>query len=275
MNRSYSRRGLGLILLFLIGAGTLSAADDRPRILIIGATAKSSKQIISQALERGYDVVGLARRPEAVSVEHERFRVVKGDVYELATLEAAMTGREVVISMIAPRFSPDEEIGEVDLFTVGTGNIIEAMKRQGNRRFLVASSLAVEEDVPDTKPTGDNMGRMWVWNARFLYRDMANMETMVRESGLDYVVFRPPFLVEEAMQDDIKISVGKHSPKGRILAYADFARFVLDQVESGEHIGQVVGLYSDRKLQWGENVDFETLAEEARASKALEETNQK
>ena len=99
------------------------------------------------------------------------------------------------------------------------------------------------------------------------------METMVRESGLEYVIFRPPFLIEEPMQDDIKISIGKDSPKGRILAYADFARFVLDQVELNAHIGQVVGLYSDRKLQWGENVDFEELAEGARASKALEEAN--
>ena len=274
MNGSYSRRGLSLVLLFLIFTANSLAGDVKPSILIIGATAKSAKQIIGQALDRGYEVIGLARRPEAVSVQHERLTVVKGDVYELATLEAAMTGREVVISMIAPRFNPDEAIGKVDLFTVGTGNILEAMKRKGNKRFLVASSLAVEEQVPDAEPTGDNMGQMWIWNARFLYRDMANMETLVRESGLEYVIFRPPFLVEEPMQDDMKISIGKDSPKGRILAYADFAHFVLDQVESNDHVGQVVGLYSDRKLQWGENVDFEKLAEEARASKALEEANQ-
>ena len=274
MNGPYSRRGLGLVFLSLICAATALAGNVKPSILIIGATAKSSKQIIGQALDRGYEVVGLARRPEAVTIQHERLKVVKGDVYELATLEAAMTGREVVISMIAPRFDPDEPIGKVDLFTVGTANILEAMKRKGNGRFLVASSLAVEEEIPENEPSGDNLGRMWIWNARFLYQDMANMETMVRESGVDYVIFRPPFLVEEPMQDDIKISVGKNSPKGRILAYADFARFVLDQVESNEHISQVVGLYSDRQLQWGENVDFEELAEEARASKALEETNQ-
>lgn len=284
MLKPYSRRGFmqtilvwtGTVLLAFGYADTGCAARDAeepPRILIIGATAKSSKQIIQQALDRGYEVVGLARRPNAVTMQHERFSVVKGDVYELETLEAAMTGREVVISMIAPRFDPDKEIGKVDLFTVGTSNILMAMKNKGNTRILVASSLAVEEEVPESKPSGDNMGRMWIWNARYLYKDMADMEEIVCNSGLEHVILRPPFLVEEPMQNDLKLSVNSHSPKGRILAYADFAKFVLDQVESDDYLGKFVGLYSDRQLKWGDNVDFEKLAEETRALKALEQAN--
>lgn len=281
MLNSYSQRGFVVSFFVCAVVGFLayssvppsfaaSGASSPTRILVIGATAKSSKQIIQQALDRGFEVVGLARRPEAVTIRHERLSVVKGDVYEVETLEAAMTGNEIVISMIAPRFDPEKEIGKVDLFTVGTTNILSAMKKKGNSRFLVASSLAVEEELPEKEPTGENMGRMWIWNARFLYKDMADMEALVESSGLEYVIFRPPFLVEEPMQNDLKVSVNEHSPKGRILAYADFAKFVLDQVESNDHTGHVVGLFSERKLKWGENVDFEQLAKEAKELKAAE-----
>jgi len=240
-----------------------AAQEGVQRVLIIGATSGSAKELIPQALERGYAVTALARRPEAVEFEHERLTVVKGDVYDIDTLAAAMQGDEVVISMVGPRVDPMKEVEAMDLYTVGTANIMQAMRDAGDKRFLVASSLAVENELPTQKPEGEALGDMWLWNARKLYQDMGAMEGLVRDSGLDYVIFRPPFLVHEPAREDLILTINEDSPKGTMATYADFASFVLDQVESDQYLGATIGIATDRELVWGGNVDFDELAKQA------------
>ena len=114
------------------------------KIVLVGATSRTAKQLIPQALARGHEVTGLARRPEAVEFKHDRLTVLKADVYDLASLEAALNGDEVVVSMVGPSAVVEEDYGPTDLNTQGTANIIEAMKRKGNRRLIVASSSLAE-----------------------------------------------------------------------------------------------------------------------------------
>lgn len=263
--KRFIRRGLVPIVTGAILVAGPVIADSAGRVLVIGATAKSSHEIILQSLAAGYEVIGLARRPDALNFDHPNFRAVSGDVYDQASLAAHMTGSEVVISMVGPRVDPMKEVEFMDLYTVGTGNIIAAMKAKGNRRLVVASSLAVENEFPTSKPAEDDLGRMWIWNARRLYQDMAAMEVMVRESGIDYVIVRPPFLVEEPLRGDLEVAVDELTPKGRMLTYADFGQFVVAQVKGNSYLNKTVGLYSERELQWGKNADFDALAKEAEA----------
>ena len=272
MTTSVSRLLAGIALLattvLLAGTGACSMRKDAdpPAIVVIGATAKSSQEIIRQALEAGYAVTGVARRPGDVEITHPRLRMVTGDVYDVESLEAAMTGDEVVISMVGPRLDPmnlTEIPDSFDLFTTGTRNIITAMKERGNRRLLVASSLGVEDVYPTVKPTTTDLRSRWLWNMRNVYQDMEEMEDIVRRSGLEYVIFRPAFLVEEPRRNDLLLFVDRDSPKGRMLTYADFGAFVLAQVQGREYLGHTVGMTTDRELKFGENVDFEKLAKEA------------
>jgi putative NADH-flavin reductase len=256
--------GLALVAIAPHGFGLSPVmAKDAPRIVIVGATSKSAKELIPQALDRGFEVVGLARRPDAVTFEHERFTVVKGDVYVQDTLESAFTGNEVVISMVGPRENPYEDSKPTDLLSTGTLNIIQAMKIKGNTRLLVASSIGVENDFPETKPDNSKGRAGWLWKRRHRYLDMQKMEVIVRDSGLEYVIFRPSFLVEEPIRHDLILAVNEPSPKAKMITYADFAEFVLDQVQSPQHLGDAVGMFSDRVLKFGKNVDFEALAQDA------------
>ncbi len=271
MSTGGSRRNVLAAILLALAAITLhsapGAAPANPPILVIGATAKSSTEIIQQALAAGHEVIGIARRPGDVTIRDSRLKILKGDVYDQASLEAAMTGREVVISMVGPRVDPTdtaETPPTFDLFTTGTANIIAAMKKKGNRRLLVASSLGVEDEFPTVKPAPGDFRLGWLWKSRYLYQNMQDMEGVVRASGLDYVIFRPPFLVEEPARKDYKLSVDTNSPKGTMMTYADFGAFVLEQVSGNRYLGSSVGMYTDRPLRFGENADLEKLAKEAK-----------
>ena len=95
-----------LALATIILPGPAAADPTATGIVVIGATAKSSTEIIRQALAAGYTVTGVARHPEDVTLKDAHLKVLKGDVYDLTSLEAAMTGTEVVISMVGPRIDP-------------------------------------------------------------------------------------------------------------------------------------------------------------------------
>jgi len=241
--------------------------------VVVGATARSAKAIIAQGLARGHEVVAIARRPEEVRTVHPKLTVLRGDVYDEASLAAGMARGDVVICMVGPRVDPFTEVPPMDLFTTGTRNIIAAMKAKGSGRLLMASSIGVENEFPTVKPDAMNEpGRMWLWNSRYLYKDMREMEGIVRASGLDWVIFRPGFMVEEPARHDLQFAVNRDSPKQRTLSYEDFAAFVLDQVSGNGYLGATVGVYSDKVLSFagGQNGDFDKLVKQMQEKAARE-----
>ena len=268
---AFSRRLL-VTALFAAGLGLggselFAAGHGKHKILIIGATARTAEDLIPQALDAGHEVVGLARRPHAVPFEHENLTVVKGDVYDVESLKAAMTGEEIVVSVYGPRTTPDIEIPESDLMSKGTANVIEAMKAKGNTRLFATSSTSVQRNIPETEPVGVPLTQKWMWNMRGIYRDMRTMEDVAHASGLEVIVLRPCQLLQEPRRYDTQVAVDVDAPSRRLLSYADFAAFILEQFDSDEYIGSTVGVYGERTIDWGRNVDFEAEMEKMKRRK--------
>ena len=227
----------------------VSADNTQPTIGLIGATSRTGREIIRQALAQGYQVKGLARTPSKLGMEHENLTMLKADVRDLASLEAALDGNEVIVSMVgfgAPA-DPTAEIDDVDIYTVSAENLIAAMQSQGNQRLIIASSTGVEHRVAldSERPPADQITASWRWNARRLYNDMAIMEEIVATSGLAHIILRPGFLVEEPARGDLKINTAGTTPPARVITYADLAAFIIDNLTASEHLGQALGLYSD------------------------------
>ena len=212
---------------------------------MIGATARSAPEIIEQALAQGHRVVGLARSPERLTIKHPNFAGVKGDVYDIDTLTAALTGDEVVISLIGPPYVPGREVTSVDVYSVGTASIITAMRRKGNTRLIVTSSGGTEM-IPDEKPTTDGFPENFVWLKRGLYQDMQRMEKIVANSDLEYVILRPRGFVDQPAKNNLKIADGVPTPNpSSILSYADFAALVLSLTDGDLYLNRPIGVYTD------------------------------
>lgn len=274
--------GLLILGLQFMGSGTARAHEPDEvsgiRVVIIGATARTANYMIPQALWRGHEVVAFARRPQRVRHKpHSRLTIVKGDVYDQASIEAALTGdaNEVVLSVYGPRVDPTVEVPETDLMSQGTTNIINAMKAKGNRTLFVTTSTAMQEVVKrgykaDTpKPEGiTGASGLWFYNLRGPYNDMLKMEGIVKESGLDFIIFRPAQLMEEPPRGNLLLTVNTETPNRRIIMYPDFAAVILDQVESDKHLGDTIGVYSETTMDQVENVDFESAVKRLKAIKA-------
>ena len=70
---------------------------NRARVLVIGATGGTGRQLVQQALDQGHQVTAFARRPSKLQIEHANLRVVKGDVLDYGSVEAAMRGQSAVL----------------------------------------------------------------------------------------------------------------------------------------------------------------------------------
>ena len=117
------------------------------RYLVTGATGFLGRHLTSHLAAAGHDVVALVRQKTRDVLGAEQ-RL--GDVLDLASVEAATQGCDGVFHC-AGRVSRDPRDAEAmrALHVVGTRNVLEAARKAGARRVVVASSsgtVAISED---------------------------------------------------------------------------------------------------------------------------------
>ncbi len=207
------------------------------KLLIVGATGGTGRELVRQALERGHEVTAFVRRPAKLDVRHERLTVARGDVLDPASVEAAVRGQDAVLSALGHKrwFYPTRILSE------GTRNLVDAMEREGVRRLICETALGI----------GDSFGRMGLYYTLFVgifilpfyFYDKVRQERVIRGSALDWVIVRPGVLRNRPARGKYK-----HGPKvGNWLwtvriARADVAAFMLDQVTSDAYLRQSPGV---------------------------------
>ncbi len=252
------------VLTFALTPAVSHEAGERSgtKIVIVGATSRTADELIPQALWRGHEVIGLARRPHAVRyAAHPNLTVLKADVRDQDSLNTALGGHDdaVVISVFGSRGDPTEEVAVSDLMAEGISNLIQAMKENGYDRLFATSSASVQEmpkfgyeaDTPRPQNLTVRSG-LWYYLKRGLYNDMAEMERIVRESGLTYVVLRPGLILVEPAYGNLKAAVDVDAPGQRVITYADFAAFILDAIETNVYDNSTIGVYSDRPIEFSD-----------------------
>ena len=241
---------LAVVATFASAILPVQAQSEPKKVLLIGATANSAPTFFHQAFDLGYEVSGIARRPEFVVVKDERLTIFKGDVYDQKSIENALTGNEIVVSYLAystPGGSHGEILEEVDLFSRGITNVIRAMKNKGNRRLIAVSTTAVERVYVDKPAEDAPMVDTLMWNGRRRNDDVRRMETIIVASDLEYIIVRPARVTGDASPGtplNIVVNKNTYAPDTRKLSRPDLAAFILGQLESDEYVGSIVGVYN-------------------------------
>ena len=74
------------------------------------------------------------------------------------------------------------------------------------------------------------------------YADLARMEDVVRDSGLDWTVIRPPQLTDKPLTGIYRTAYGQNLRGGWSISRADVANLMLRVLEQPETIGRAVGV---------------------------------
>ena len=207
------------------------------RVLIVGATGGTGRQLIAQALERGLAVTALVRNPARLTIAHPQLTVVRGDVLDGDSIAAAMRGQEAVLSALGHKryFPPNRILSE------GTRNVLRAMEAHGVRRFVGESSLGI----------GDSAGRLGVYYTLFTipvvlpfyYWDKARQERIIAASPVEWVIVRPGLLTNGPKSGRYRhgLRIGNFFWTMRV-SRADVAEFMLDQLESDAYLRAAPGV---------------------------------
>ncbi len=232
--------GLGLKGFRSRRAFARKTGEKRPapkKILIVGATGGTGRQLVLQALEEGCSVTALARDPSKLGIEHPNLRVVQGDVLDYASLESAVRGQEAVVSALGHKryFGPSRILSE------GTRNILRAMEAEKVRRFVCQTSLGI----------GDSAGLLGLYYTflviplvvPFYFWDKTRQERLIAESRLEWVIVRPGALTDGEKRGSYRhgANIGNYISTVRI-SRADTAEFMLNQLTDDSYLGTAVGV---------------------------------
>jgi uncharacterized protein YbjT (DUF2867 family) len=75
-----------------------------------------------------------------------------------------------------------------------------------------------------------------------VYHDLAAMEDLLRGSGLDWTILRPPQLTGKPLTGHYRTAAGHNVRGGRSIPRADLAHYMLAAAGRPDTIGQVVGI---------------------------------
>ena len=108
------------------------------KILLLGATGRTGKLVIEEAIRRGNKISAIARDPE--KLKDYQIDITQGTPYDFETVEKALSGCEAVINTLnVSRKSDNPWAGLVspkDLISKSVTNAVTAMKEAGIKRFI-------------------------------------------------------------------------------------------------------------------------------------------
>ena len=122
------------------------------KILVTGAAGFIGSNLVDRLLADGHEVTGFDNfstgRPEFLegALAAPRFRLERGDLLDSEALTRAMAGAELVFHMAANadvRFGTQHPRRDLEQNTIGTANVLEAMRARGVGRIAFPSTGSV------------------------------------------------------------------------------------------------------------------------------------
>jgi putative NADH-flavin reductase len=203
------------------------------KLLVLGGTGGTGRHVVTQALDAGHAVTVLARDGAKVGLQHERLRVVDGDVKNISALGEAMREQDAVLSAIGRGKSFKSE----NLIAESVPGIIAQMDANGVKRLLFMSALGVGDTFRDSPLLPKIFFRTLL---RGVYADKAIGDQMIRKSGLDWTIVQPAQLTDSPLTKSYR--VGEHLPLSGMpaLSRADAAHFIIDRINDRSTFGKTL-----------------------------------
>ena len=203
------------------------------KILVTGGTGFVGTHLVNALARRGHDVAVLARHPERARNRYNRpVERVRGDVLDMPSLVAALSGRDAVIHLVGIIHEQGRQTFD-RMHRLAPENVVAAAREAGVRRLLHMSAMGASEDAPSEYS-----------------RTKAAGERAVTQSDLDWTVIRPSIvfgpgdgfvslLAPIVRSNPLFIPViGSGETRFQPVSVYDVARVFADALEKPETIGR-------------------------------------
>ncbi len=204
-------------------------------LAILGATGRTGRPLIQQALDAGHTVHALARSPETLTAPAsgaDRLTVSKGDATDAADVAKIVEGADAVLLALGHTKTSTD-----DIMVRAAENTIAAMKRHDVTRVITLTGAGVPDpaDPPGLAPK-ILRGIMKLVVGTML-RDSERHVDLFRVSGLDWTAVRAPRLTDGPKTGRYDTGLFAMGP-GESVSRADVADYMLRCATSAEASGE-------------------------------------
>ncbi|WP_066415790.1 complex I NDUFA9 subunit family protein [Halorubrum aethiopicum] len=224
------------------------------KVLVAGGTGFIGSYLCRALAEDGHEVTAMSRSPAEIP---EGVDSAVGDVTAYDSIAPAVEGHDAVVNLVAlsPLFEPKGgNVMHDRVHRAGTENLVRAAEEAGADRFLQMSALGAD-------PDGDTA----------YIRAKGEAEEIVRESDLEWTVFRPSVVFGEGGEfvSFTKRLKGMFAPgvplyplpgggKTRFqpIHVEDLVPMLAAALESDEHVGEVYEVGGPETLTLREVTDL-------------------
>jgi len=199
------------------------------KIAILGATGQTGGHAMQIALAAGHEVRVLARTPAKIRENDALLTIVKGDATDAAACAELIAGCDAVIAALGP-----PNLKATTLRQDAARAITAAMKQQNVKRIVWLSALGVGDSMPQMRKTSWLAANLFVpLVVKKTYVDALAAEEVLKASGLDYVLCRPPGLINKPATGHIdEVPADKKLPRLRTTR-ADVAAWMVKAAGGG------------------------------------------
>jgi NADH dehydrogenase len=217
------------------------------RVLVTGGTGFVGRHVVHALRARERPVRALVRDPRrSAALAGLGCELAQGDVTDARSLRRAVEGCQVVVHLVAIRRGRPAEFERV--MTQGTRDLLAAARDAGVARVVHMSAAGTSEQSAAVVP---------------YFRAKWQTERLVRDAGLEHVVFRPsfvfgrdggalPLFVRQVRYAPVTPVVGAGLHRVQPIWVEDVAAFFADAVDKPEAANRIFELGGPDVVTWNE-----------------------
>ena len=204
------------------------------KLLIFGASGKTGREVVRQALARGYAVTAFVRQTARLPIAHANLRLVAGEISNPDAIARVVAGQTAVISTLGVGTPLRHDPVVID----GIRTIARAAEQASVGRLVYLSTIGVRD-------SRDEAGVMLKCLATTLIRhevsDHEIKEAAIAECFVDWTIVRPPMLTNGRLTAAYRVgeNIRARSPLP-MMSRADVADFMLRQLTDAAFIRKAV-----------------------------------
>jgi putative NADH-flavin reductase len=208
------------------------------KLLILGATGRTGRELLAGALSQGHEVTALARDPGRLTAQDERLHVLAGSATDPAMVEEAVAGHDAVLCALGP--SSARELLRSGLMRASLPALVSAMERHRVHRLILLSALGVGESAGHA-PRVPRLAFGTIF--RQVGKDKERAEDAVRASQLEWTILYPPSLTNGRVTGSYRHGESLELSGSPRISRADVAQFMLAQLTDDRYVrkGAIVG----------------------------------
>lgn len=202
------------------------------KIIVFGASGGVGQHVLKLALEKGIEVTAFVRTPSKIQISHPFLHIYHGNALQANDVAAAIEGHDAVVSCLASSkgLKQSTELGNM------IENIALGMEKHGVKRIVYVASAGIYGEIPGIS------GKMVMKTLKYPLLDHRHAVDTIVNYNLDYTIVRPLGLTNNDPTGNYREAVEGIPEKGRSIARADVADFIIKSLEDSKYIKESVSI---------------------------------